>query len=598
MVVPYRLRCCHADADADDSGWVKLNRSNDTVSKGQLIFLVRRIAAMEEQSDLLTRNYIFADPTAVANTLHKTLSVPLEHTTPLLGDITLWADSTARPALKPNTLYAGVAVVQATPFDGLRILLEQSNRSQLPMRELCTFSDHSTGDGGDDEDLYGTVEEMAEAITWLEGMNLLSVITRNMALSHATTSAQRRFSTSSANSSSSSFRNFSNTHHSDSNPNEIGGPRVTKLLAALELALIPMLDETLTLEDMQYLLPRLTLHPVLVPLTPGAHIPSGRGITYTPPYLIAFYANYDAAVNTFTDKWLPFSLFRAQNACVMRGSIAAAARLEVLAGGHTPLLGNGSTSGSGSGSGGGGGIGGEGFNTGRRPSKVQFEFPAAPAGSGGGVSAATQSTTSVDNINGSSSTSTSYPAPVPAPAPAPASALPRNAPPPSTPFDDYSFPPKSSFAGGGSGAVGGVQPQQGFTFGSTPAIQASLPGPSSTSANYYAGQTTAATGYGNGNGNGIGYSSGNGNGNPPRRSSLANRSRFAPGTNNETGSGDSNSNSIYHRPSGSGSGSVLGGFGPGQATQMQMQHYGRTGEAEWDPDWLLVLLRGKLRAET
>jgi hypothetical protein len=190
------------------SGWVKLSNSNDTVSKGQLVFLVRRVNSTEEQSDLLARHYIFADPTAVATTIHKSLSVPLEHTLPLLKDISLWCDSTAHTTLRPNTLYTGIAVVQATPFDGLRILLEQSNRAQLPMRELCSFNAAPGQIGGIDE-LSGSVEEIAEALTWLEGMTLLSVISRNMTV----------------------------------DADHIGGPIVGKLLTALERAIVPMLDK-------------------------------------------------------------------------------------------------------------------------------------------------------------------------------------------------------------------------------------------------------------------------------------------------------------------------------------------------------------------
>jgi hypothetical protein len=87
------------------SGWVKLTNSNDTVSKGQLVFLVRRVNSAEEQSDLLARHHIFADPTAVATTIHKSLSVPLEHTLPLLKDITLWCDSTAHTPSTQHFVY-------------------------------------------------------------------------------------------------------------------------------------------------------------------------------------------------------------------------------------------------------------------------------------------------------------------------------------------------------------------------------------------------------------------------------------------------------------------------------------------------------------
>lgn len=439
------------------SGWVKLNHSNDTVSKGQLVFLVRRVTSSEERSDLLARHYIFADGTAVANTIHKSLSVPLDHTVPLLQDISHWCDSTARPAVKPNTLYAGVAVVQATPFDGLRILLEKKNRSQLPIRELCTFTQtshahpHSANSGADTGiEISGTVEEIGEALTWLEGMNLLSVITRNMILGEAF----------------------------------VGGPRVGQLLSALERAVVPMLDSMLTAEDMSHVLPRLTLHPLLVPLTPGA---KSRSSAYTPPYLIVFYANYDAAVNTFTDQWLPFSLFRAQNACVMAGHIASASRFDPAPApkseddaGVQP----------------------------RRPSKVQFEFPPdSPAAS------------SVDIVR------------PPLPDTPPATGL-------FSGLSAYSFPPRP--------ADGNDEPPQ---------SQAQT-----AHSHHLASRLNGHTGGRNGSLSNI-----------PTRSSLAKISRF---DSNSNGAGEE---SAWHYP--------------------QPKISDTPGLADWDPDWLLVLLRSKLRAD-
>ncbi|WWC69018.1 uncharacterized protein I206_102954 [Kwoniella pini CBS 10737] len=307
------------------TGWVKLNNSNDTVSKGQLIFLVRRVASTAERLDLESRHFIFADSQAVAQALHKTLSVPLNHTMPLLDDMRTFCDSTLQSRLQPGKLYAGVAVVQATPFDGLRILLEKDMRSQLPLREVCDLGIPCQ----DENELSGTVEEIGEALALLEGMSILSIMTRNM------TNDQEQ-----------------------AQGNQILSKRLMNLLKSLERAIVPMLDEMLTSEDMTHILPRLILHPILIPLTPGG---SKRTISsYIPPYAIIFYANYDAAVNTFTDKWLPFSLFRAQNACVMAPKILAASKMDQLY--TAEIEGNGI------------GISNSTTIVGRRPSKVQFDF--------------------------------------------------------------------------------------------------------------------------------------------------------------------------------------------------------------------------------
>lgn len=269
------------------TGWVELS-SHERVSKGQLIFLVRRISSQREKSDLLSRHFIFAPPSAVATALHKTLSTPFNNVMPLLEDMRGFVDTSMRMTLRPNTLYAGVVVVQATPFDGLRILLDKQNRSQLPMREICTFSTLSglPLNPARDEGLSGTLEEIGEAASWLEGMTLLSVISRNM------------------------------------NPEgtRVGGPRVGRLLTALERAIIPLMDELLSQDDMAYILPRLQLHPLLVPLTPATPGVNGHP-GWAAPHMLVFYANYDFAVRSRAEEWAPFSLFRAQNECVMASKI-------------------------------------------------------------------------------------------------------------------------------------------------------------------------------------------------------------------------------------------------------------------------------------
>lgn len=328
------------------------------------------------------------------------------------------------------------------------------------MRELCNFATApGTGTGasaGGFEPLCGTVEEIGEALTWLEGMNLLSVITRNMIIGEEF----------------------------------VGGPRVGQLLSILERAIVPMLDSMLTAEDMSHVLPRLTLHPMLVPLTPGG---SASSTTYTPPYLIVFYANYDAAVNTFTDQWLPFSLFRAQNASVMAGHIASAARHDRIqpppVHEQFPLAGNGDYT--------------------RRPSRVQFEFP---------TSTGTGSASSIDIAH------TKPPLP--------------DAPPTTglfTGLSSYSFPPRN--------------PDQ-YTSG--PQSTPSTPIPTSLPAHMHPrlGRNGSS-------------------GHTPTRSSLAKVSRF-----------DQPSADEYYNH----------GIDQPKAGEL-------SGVGEWDPEWLLVLLRSKLRAE-
>ncbi|RXK41450.1 hypothetical protein M231_01356 [Tremella mesenterica] len=312
------------------TGWVKLPDSTDTISKGQLVFLVRRITSSAERSDLVSRQFIFADANAVASALVKTLSVTLDDTLPLLEGIKTFAHSTMSVTVKPATLYTGVAIVQATPFDGLRIMLEEDNRSQLPMREIgqivsTTSSASTTSSSSSDNNLIiSRPEEIGGLLRRLSGMSLLSLIARNIRTKYPQDSKSSQLSQDSSS-------------------------RLDKLLRLIERALIPMLDTLLSSDDMQHILPRLTLYPSLIPLTPGQ---SSRLPGYTPPYLIIFYAHYDPAINTFIDKWLPFNLFRAQNACVIGPRIEALRKAELAAG-----------------------VWDHGGETIRRPSKVQFEFP-------------------------------------------------------------------------------------------------------------------------------------------------------------------------------------------------------------------------------
>ncbi len=301
------------------TGWVRLRNGKDTVSKGQLIFLVRRVTSDEERSDLLSRHFIFADATSVATSLHKTLSTPFDGVLSFLDDMRTFTDHTMHMSLRPNTLYSGVAVVQATPFDGLRILLNSEDRSQIPMREVCTFSTLPGLPVDVADGLAGTLQEIGEAVTWLDGMSLLSVIARNMS------------------------------------PEGVP-PRVSRLLAALEKAVVPLLDELLSQSDMAYILPRLTLHPVLVPLTPASP-PRAGSPGWAAPHIIVFYANYDVAVSSFADQWHPFPLFRAQNSCVMAGAIDRISRAATAH--HNAPVAN---------------------IYARRPSKVQFEEPPSPFG--------------------------------------------------------------------------------------------------------------------------------------------------------------------------------------------------------------------------
>ena len=305
-----------------------------TVAKGQLIFLVRRVTSSSERSDLLSRNFMFADSAAVATSVHKALAVPLEHTVSLLEDLRQFCDVTTKVNVRPGHLYAGVSIIQPTPFDGLRILVDENDRSQLPMRDIATLASTSSRvcNGLPNAELDATIDEIGHAMHLLEGISLFEIITRDRGV-----------------------RSYIDRQDM----------LATQLMSALETALVPMLDSILSREDMAYVLPRLIIHPTIVPLGPPqrrAQLSAGRS-TPQQPFLIIFRATFDAAVNTYTDKWVPFSLYRAQNRCIMwKGQSLALTPSSTI---ESPVREVDATSY---------------FNTHRRPSKVQFEgYPISDA---------------------------------------------------------------------------------------------------------------------------------------------------------------------------------------------------------------------------
>jgi hypothetical protein len=250
--------------------------------------------------------------------------------------------------------------------------------------------------------------------------------------------------------------------------------------------------------------------------------------------MIVFYANYDAAVNTFTDKWLPFSLFRAQNACVMAPKIALASKLEVVGNGNG--VGVSSLNGAGASSIGFGTTSQASFDLPpietRRPSRVQFEFPPAQI------------------------------------TPSPATAMSDTIAAPSPIFGGFTFPPKD-------------QPKD----------------------------------IGNGNGNSNGNGNGNNNGNGDTDYPMAPLTAYTPATPTSTPTPavpmhrslsksaprrSSLARTKYPAAAASAYDDPLSSGGPGSSKTRDsfLPPTDRApGVASWHPDWLVNLLRTKLRAD-
>lgn len=252
----------------------------------------------------------------------------------LLEDLRQFCDVTTKVTVKPGRLYAGVSIIQPTPFDGLRILVDENDRSQLPMREIATLASVPSRvcTGQPDAELDATIDELGHAMHLLDGISLFEIITRDRG---ARPYIDRQ------------------------------DMLATQLMSALETALVPMLDTILSREDMAYVLPRLIIHPTIVPLAPPQRRAQVSSIRSAPqqPFLITFRATFDAAVNTYTDKWVPFSLYRAQNRCIMwKGQSLALTPSSTI---ESPVREIDAVSY---------------FNTHRRPSKVQFEgYPTSDA---------------------------------------------------------------------------------------------------------------------------------------------------------------------------------------------------------------------------
>ncbi len=303
------------------SGYVSLNQNNldgkkATISKGQLIFLVRRITNPAEKQQLLARNFLFAEPSAVANVMSKALAVPVDNLTEVLRDQRDFIDYGLQSGIKPGRLYAGVCVIQPTTFDGIQILVGR-RRHNLPMREICALSTTSLAtrttstetDRSADAGL-GTVEEVGEALQALQGQTLFDLLAPPPA-------------------------------SDDEKPAPSEDQLVTKLRAALVQALIPTLDMTLTSKAMTKILPRLWITPYLVPV----HAPLPAAVLQNKAlpvsasqiermqtaYMIVFKAVLSVDGDYTALDWENWNLFRAQSECVTRDGRGALTVARLLA---------------------------------------------------------------------------------------------------------------------------------------------------------------------------------------------------------------------------------------------------------------------------
>lgn len=275
------------------------SRQNSSLSKGQLMFLVRRVNTTHERNQLLARGFLFAEPAAVANVMSRLLAVSPRDFTNILEEQREFCDYGMISAIKPGRLYASVCIIQPTPSEGIQVICDRQARHQLPMREISVISSASSqvrSQSSEKSDfmLTGTVKEFGEAVAQLEGCTLYDLLT----------------------------------------PRPVtADPFVERLRVSLVDNLIPMLDSLLTSRGITLVTPRLLITPCLIPLTPPPSYataqlaPLGQAPLATTEILsatsIAWAITFKAVLAVDIDlgedvAWEPWSLFRAQNECVMR----------------------------------------------------------------------------------------------------------------------------------------------------------------------------------------------------------------------------------------------------------------------------------------
>lgn len=328
------------------SGHVRLSSGEGrrhTVTNGQLIFLVRRVTTTHEKSQLLARNFLFAETSAVANVMADVLAVPVEEFTDIMDDQQTFCDYGMTSAAKVGRVYVAASIIQPSTSDGIHICVERHRRHQLPMRELCKVypvssairSYLSNSSNTTESGISGSIEELGEALAGLEGQTLFEMIApKNMLLEEESLIPE--------------------------------DPSTARLRVSIVNAMIPMLDMICTSKEMARMLPRLQITPYLVPITPPMPVAIKAGVAQIPEiqsaaqmaWMIYFQAVLSADDDYPDLDWEPWTLFKAQSECVARdGRESLQAVRNALLQSHAQSI-----------------------NTpARRPSKVQFSAFTAPS---------------------------------------------------------------------------------------------------------------------------------------------------------------------------------------------------------------------------
>jgi hypothetical protein len=298
------------------------------------------VTTSHEKSQLLARNFLFAEPNAVATVMSKTLAVPVQNFLDIIDDQRDFCDEGMFRNHRPGRLYASACIVQPTTRDGIQLCVDRKRRHQLPSQELCTLSSshsstvtQSTANQAD-QSLW-TIEEMGEAVLALEGQTLFEMLApKNELLSLSDV--------------------------------PVDEPNVTRLRQMLVDSLIPMLDSMLSAQAMVQVLPRLVISPQIIPLNapfisaqPATRFHASRPAEVNGATSIAWTIVFKAVLPVDAEPggvdWEPWSLFRAQQECVLRdgreGLIAARNALIHASQNPASVVG---------------------YSTARRPSKIQW----------------------------------------------------------------------------------------------------------------------------------------------------------------------------------------------------------------------------------
>lgn len=218
--------------------------------------------------------------------MSSTLSIPLDGMSSFVQSIEVFTRSVAKSLDgSSGKLFVGGLAVQPLPFEGLKILVRESDRGSLPMQEFASVEPDGSivslprSIDGPSTTLSPSLDKLGELIHQFDGVSLEQMLVRM----HAFTSATNPLS-------------------------EADQFQVTMVASVLPLL------HSIPRENQKILAKALVLSPTIITLYPPS-------LTAVPSYLVVFRAILPPTIDLSsigrTFFWQPFQLFRAMYECAL-----------------------------------------------------------------------------------------------------------------------------------------------------------------------------------------------------------------------------------------------------------------------------------------